>query len=235
VKCGGILTDRGKTGYHGYWGTNFYQLDEHLPSPGWISPACHSRDARARHDVVLDIVGNHGSPAWTMPKPPAEVRQGLRPGRQAGRRPPEPAAAEARPAHNPLHRFYNTPVDGEGIDLDGNLPNSRLRCERTRRCWTTWSAPTSSGSTRARTPSASTPSLDAAAFWHAFSDRIRAKHPGFFMFGEAFDYDAAKHRRPYPGPGNGEVSVLDFPMKQAMDEVFGARRGYERSAPRRCT
>ena len=31
---GGFLTDRGKTGYHGYWGVNFYELDEHLPSPG---------------------------------------------------------------------------------------------------------------------------------------------------------------------------------------------------------
>ena len=32
VKWGGMLTDRGKTGYHGYWGVNFYKLDEHLPS-----------------------------------------------------------------------------------------------------------------------------------------------------------------------------------------------------------
>ena len=29
-----VMTDGGKTGYHGYWGVNFYQLDEHLPSPG---------------------------------------------------------------------------------------------------------------------------------------------------------------------------------------------------------
>jgi cyclomaltodextrin glucanotransferase len=29
------------------------------------------------------------------------------------------------------------------------------------------------------------------AYWHAFVERIRAKHPGFFMFGEAFDHDAA--------------------------------------------
>ena len=33
VKWGGMWTDRGKTGYHGYWGVNFYKLDEHLPSP----------------------------------------------------------------------------------------------------------------------------------------------------------------------------------------------------------
>ena len=34
VTCTSFLTDRGKAGYHGYWGTNFYRVDEHLPSPG---------------------------------------------------------------------------------------------------------------------------------------------------------------------------------------------------------
>ncbi|MCZ6992432.1 alpha-amylase family glycosyl hydrolase, partial [Salmonella enterica] len=29
------------------------------------------------------------------------------------------------------------------------------------------------------------------AFWHEFARRIRAEHPGFFMFGEAFDTTAA--------------------------------------------
>ncbi|MDQ6647433.1 MAG: alpha-amylase family glycosyl hydrolase, partial [Pseudomonadota bacterium] len=32
VRWGSSLTDRGKTGFHGYWGINFYKLDEHLPS-----------------------------------------------------------------------------------------------------------------------------------------------------------------------------------------------------------
>ena len=34
ITCTGFLTDRGKTGYHGYWGVNFHRLDEHLPSAG---------------------------------------------------------------------------------------------------------------------------------------------------------------------------------------------------------
>ena len=33
ITCTGFNTDRGKTGYHGYWATNFHRLDEHLPSP----------------------------------------------------------------------------------------------------------------------------------------------------------------------------------------------------------
>ena len=51
------------------------------------------------------------------------------------------------------------------------------------------------------------------------SDRIRAQHPDFFMFGESFQYDAnfiAQHTL----PKNGGVSVLDFPMQKAMVEVF---------------
>src|SRR5690606_6909819 len=30
--CDSILSDRGKSGYHGYWGVNFHRVDEHLPS-----------------------------------------------------------------------------------------------------------------------------------------------------------------------------------------------------------
>ncbi|MFS8137333.1 MAG: alpha-amylase family glycosyl hydrolase, partial [Thermomonas sp.] len=68
LKWNGSFTDRGKTGFHGYWGDNFYVLDEHLPSPGLdfrgFTKAMHGHGL----DVVLDIVCNHGSPAYTMPK-----------------------------------------------------------------------------------------------------------------------------------------------------------------------
>ena len=64
--CGTILTDQGKSGYHGYWGVDFYKVDEHLPSPGLdfrgLADAMQARDMK----LVLDIVGNHGSPGWTM-------------------------------------------------------------------------------------------------------------------------------------------------------------------------
>jgi cyclomaltodextrin glucanotransferase len=64
--CGGSLADKGKTGYHGYWGVNFYRLDEHLPSAGLdfrgLADAVHGKSMK----LVLDIVGNHGSPAWGM-------------------------------------------------------------------------------------------------------------------------------------------------------------------------
>ena len=63
-----FFKDQGKTGYHGYWGTNFYKLDEHLPSAGLDFAGFARAMKDNKLDVVLDIVGNHGSPAYSMPK-----------------------------------------------------------------------------------------------------------------------------------------------------------------------
>ena len=64
---GGV--DFGKTGYHGYWGVNFFELDEHLPSANLDYEAL---TAHLRRDhglkTVLDVVCNHGSPSFTMPE-----------------------------------------------------------------------------------------------------------------------------------------------------------------------
>ena len=103
VKWGGMFTDRGKTGYHGYWGDNFYVLDEHWPSPldfrGFTDCALHAQGLK----VVLDIVCNHGSPAFSMPKDqPSSARSTTRTG-SAGRR-AEPAAGETRSRAQPAAR-----------------------------------------------------------------------------------------------------------------------------------
>ncbi|MCB1613071.1 MAG: hypothetical protein KDI60_15145, partial [Xanthomonadales bacterium] len=64
---GAMMSDQGKTGYHGYWGVNFYQLDEHLPSPG-LGFAELTAGLKAKGlKTVLDVVANHGSPSFTMP------------------------------------------------------------------------------------------------------------------------------------------------------------------------
>jgi len=62
------------------------------------------------------------------------------------------------------------------------------------------------------------------AYWKQFSDRIRAVHPGFFMFGESFDYDARKIAE-HTYPENGGISVLDFPGRARMNQVFGSTGG----------
>ena len=69
-------------------------------------------------------------------------------------------------------------------------------------------------------------------FWQRFTSRIRSRHPGFFMFGEAFDFDAEKIAH-HTWKGHGETSVLDFPLKERMAEVFGRKgAGFERIAER---
>lgn len=219
VTWGGAFTDRGKTGYHGYWGGNFYVLDEHLPSRG-LDFAGFTRGMRTHGlKVVLDIVANHGSPSYTMPTDQPKFgklfdghgrlvadHQNL---------PPE----RLDPARNPLHAFYNTkPGLAELSDLAEDNPAVMDYLVGAYLQWIDQGATAFRIDTIPWMPH---------AFWHEFTRRIRARHPGFFMFGEAFDYDAAKIAE-HTWPRNAGVSVLDFPLKQALVETFGRpHRGFE--------
>lgn len=223
VSWGSILTDRGKSAYHGYWGVNFYALDEHLPSPG-LDFAGFTAAMRERGlAVVLDIVANHGSPAFTMPVDQTKYgeiydaagklvadQQNLPPDR-------------LDPEHESLHRFYNRKSDlAQLSDLDENSPEVLDYLAGAYLQWI------DQGAAAFRVD---TVSLMPGEFWQRFSERIRARHPGFFMFGEAFNYDAAKIG-PYTQPGGGEISLLDFPLKQALAGVFGReRKGFEALGP----
>ena len=212
----GFFADRGKTGYHGYWGVNFYRADEHLESPG-LGFADLARRMRDEHGlkIVLDIVANHGSPSYTMPVDQPKFgeiydaagtlkadHQNLRP-------------EDLDPA-NPLHRWFHREPDlSELSNLDD--ANSEVMDYLTGAYlqWIEQGAAAFRIDTIRHVPH---------AFWRDFTTRIRARHPGFFMFGESFDYDAAKialHTR----PENGGVSVLDFPAKAAMAEVFEKQGG----------
>ena len=219
----GLWTDGGKTGYHGYWATNFHRLDEHLPSPGLdfrgLTGAAHARGMK----IVLDIVANHGSPSYSMPRDQpgyGEVydaagtkvadHQNLHP-------------SKLDPARNPLHAFFNTkPGLAELSDFAEDNPAVMDHLVGAYSQWIDQGADALRIDTIGWLPD---------AFWHEFVGRIRARKPGMYMFGEAFDYDAkviAKHT----WRENANVSVLDFPLKQAVDEVFGRKRaGYDRIAP----
>ena len=223
ITCTGFLTDRGKTGYHGYWGVNFHRLDEHLPSAG-LDFAGLTAGLRAHGlKTVLDIVGNHGSPAWTMPVAQPQFGQLFdAEGRLVADHqnlPPD----KLDPAHNPLHAFYNTKPDlAQLSDLNADNPAVMDYLVDAYLHWIGQGVDALRIDTIRHQP---------LAFWKTFSDRIRARHPGMYMFSEAFDYDAA-NIAPFTLPENGGISVLDFPMRQAMEEVFGhARAGFERLAP----
>jgi cyclomaltodextrin glucanotransferase len=231
ISCTSTLTDRGKTGYHGYWGINFYTLDEHLPS----ADLDFKRLTKGLHDaglkVVLDIVGNHGSPAWTMPVKQPQFGQIFDKDGTLLADHQNLAPQQLDPNGNPMHAFYNStgPVDGsKGSIFDGNLaelsdfdPDNPAVMDYLTGAYLQWIG---QGVDALR--------IDTIGWlphpwWNAFVKRIRAEHPGMFMFGEAFDYDAAKIAE-HTWPANANVSVLDFPLRGAMSAVFGKeQKGFE--------
>lgn len=206
-----FLTDRGKSGYHGYWAKNFYTLDEHLPSEGLDFRAFTAAMQNAGLKIVLDIVANHGSPGWSMPVDQKEF------GRlydasgnliaDHGNLPPE----QLDPANNPLHAFYNVKPDLAQLS-DFNEANPAVM-EHLVGAYLQW---IEQGAHAFRVDTVRHVKPE---FWRVFAERIRAEHPGFFMFGEVFDYEAAKTAI-YTQPENGGMSVLDFALKQALLEVF---------------
>ena len=222
ITCTGFGTDRGKTGYHGYWGINFFKLDEHLPSAD-LDFAGLTRGLReAGLKTILDVVGNHGSPAFTMPQRQPQFGQIFdADGRLVADQqnlPPD----RLDPANNPLHRFYNTKPDLVQLsDFNADNPEVMDYLVGAYLKWIDQGVDALRIDTIRHQP---------LAFWKTFSDRIRARHPGMYMFGEAFD-DKAEHIAPFTLPENGGIAVLDFPMKTAMVEVFGSgQAGFERLA-----
>ncbi|HEU0306399.1 MAG TPA: alpha-amylase family glycosyl hydrolase [Lysobacter sp.] len=224
VSWGSFWTDQGKTGYHGYWGVNFYKLDEHLPSPGLdfagFTKAMHGKGMK----VVLDIVGNHGSPSFTMPRSQPEFgklydRDGTLVADHQNL-PPQ----QLDPRHNPLHAFFHaTPEIAELSNFDDTNPAVRDYLAGAYLQWLDQGADALRIDTIGWMPH---------AFWRDFAQRMRARRPGLFMFGENFNHDAATIA-PHTWPRNGGISVLDFPLKERMAEVFGRKgAGFERIAER---
>lgn len=205
------LADRGKTGYHGYWSDNFFVLDEHLPSKDLDFAQFTHAMRESGLKVVLDIVTNHGSPSWTMPVAQSKFgeifdahgklvadHQNL---------PPD----QLEPQRNPLHAFYTTkPFLAQLSGIDENNP---VALDYFVAAYEQWIG---QGAAAFRIDTAG---LSPPAYWKKFADRVRAKHPGFFMFGENFEYDANK-LAPYTRRNGGDISLLDFPLRGQLQNVF---------------
>lgn len=219
-----FFKDRGKTGYHGYWGVDFFRLDEHLPSPG-LDFAALTAGLRAQGlGTVLDIVVNHGSPSFTMPVDQPKFGEIHDVDGRLIADHQNLAPAELDPANNPLHRFFHTEPDL--AQLSNNDDTNPAVLDYFCRAYAQW---IDQGAAAFRIDTIRHVPL---AFWKRFSDCIRADHPGFFMFGEAFDHEAG-NIAPFTWSDNGAVSVLDFPLKERIADVFGRPRlGYERIAER---
>ena len=205
------LADRGKTGYHGYWSDNFFVLDEHLPSPG-LDFAAFTRQMREKGlKIVLDVVANHGSPAWTMPAVQPKFGQIFDANGKLvadeQNLPPE----QLDPQHNPLHAFYKPkPILAQLSNID---ENSTAALDYFAAAYSHW---IDQGAAALRIDAVG---LTPAGYWKKFGDRIRAQHPGFFMFGEYFEYDADK-LGPYTRADGGNISLLDFPLRGKLAQVF---------------
>ncbi len=209
----GKFGDKGKTGYHGYWGVNFFELDEHWPSENLNFKQLTSVLKQSDLKTVLDVVANHGSPSYDMPVDQPKYgelydaqgtlvldHQNLHP-------------TDLTPASNPLHKMLH-PVrdpylaqlsnfDETNPELEDYLIDAYLH-------WIDQGADAFRLDTVVHMPE---------AFWSKFSKRIRQQHADFFMFGEVFRWDAEVIAK-YTQPESGAMSVLDLPGRNAMLKVF---------------
>jgi len=212
IKFGGMFKDGGKTGYHGYWGVNFYQVDEHLPSEN-LSFKQLTEQLQSQYQIktVLDVVANHGSPSFTM-----KGKQQPKYGQIFDQN--EQLIADHNNLHpneldhnNPLHQFYNVKPDIMQLsDLNEENPAVLEYLSGAYLHWIDQGAHAFRIDTIKHMPH---------SFWKRFSDKIREKHPDFFMFAESYSFDAnfiAEHTK----AENGGISVLDFPAREAMLKVF---------------
>ncbi|MEL7198824.1 MAG: alpha-amylase family glycosyl hydrolase [Pseudomonadota bacterium] len=216
IEYGSGYMDGGKTGYHGYWATNFYRVDEHLPSEN-LDFQTFTTMMREKHGLkfILDIVANHGSPSYTMPVAQPEYakifdEQGLLVADHQNIHP------EKLDPNNPLHTWFNRTTGLATLsDLDPNNPEVMDYLVNSYFKWLDQGAYAIRVDTIKEQPH---------YFWKKIADRIREKRPDIFMFGESFSYEAeeiATHTK----PENGGYSVLDFPGREAMKEVFEAEDG----------
>jgi cyclomaltodextrin glucanotransferase len=115
------------------------------------------------------------------------------------------------PQHNPLHAFYkNKPILAQLSNIDENSPAALDYFVAAYGKWI------GQGAAAFRIDAVG---LTPPGYWKKFGDRIRATHPGFFMFGENFEYDPKKIA-PYTRSDGGDISLLDFPLRGKLAEVF---------------
>lgn len=211
IEFAGMFKDGGKTGYHGYWASNFYKEDEHWGSQG-LNFKGYSDALREQHGIktVLDIVANHGSPSFTMQTQQPKFGQ-LFDAEGTLVADHQNLAPEKLGDDNPLHDFFNRKKDiAELSDLNQDNPAVVEYLTNAYLHWIEQGADAFRVDTIKHMPH---------HFWKTISDNIRQKHPDFFMFAESYDYNAdfiAQHTL----AKNGGYSVLDFPLKEKMLEVF---------------
>jgi glycosidase len=210
ITFGGAFKDGNKTGYHGYWASNFYKEDEHLVSPGLDYEQLNQALAKKGLKTILDVVANHGSPSFSMPidQPKFGELYDINGQLVADHGNVSPEQIDR---NNPMHDFFHDYPDIMQLsNLDETNPQVQDYLINSYLHWIDKGAAAFRIDTIKHVPH---------RFWRIMADRIRAEHPDFYMFSESYDYNAnfiAQHTL----PKNGGISVLDFPGQKAMTTVF---------------
>jgi len=211
ITFGGAFKDGGKTGYHGYWGVNFYQVDEHLSSADLsFQQLTQSLKEKFQIKTILDVVSNHGSPAFSMPETRDRFGKIYDQNNQliADHQNVLPENLDPK---NPLHAFFNPQKDiAQLADFNQDNPQVMEYLVGAYLHWIEQGADAFRIDTIKHMPH---------SFWKTFTDRIRAIHPDFFMFAESYSFDA-EFIGQHTLAKNGSIRVLDFPGREAMIKVF---------------
>lgn len=188
----------GPKGYHGYWYTNFYEINEHFGTDQDfrdLVKACHEKDIW----VMVDIVANHISYVQDLSKI-ANVRDN--------------DYSNIVPFNDPS--YFNEPLY-DCDDAEAKFPNNQTLLET---CWLHWLPDLNQShpfvrqtlldwiSSFVKTYEVDGLRLDAlrhvpADFWVEFR-----KAAGVFIIGEAFDYNVA-YLAPYQ-------NVIDSPINFSL-------------------
>ena len=212
--------DENKSGYHGYWGTNFYVEDEHLISPN-LKFSDFAATLKNDHDikVVLDIVANHGSHGYDMTSEQynssdfAKVfDQNWNKVCDHENKPREQIVGNAcfQGTHDGKPFLGNVPLaefDQSKQFVVDYLNDSFLH-------WIEQGAAAFRIDTVKHVPE---------SYWLDMANTIRAQHPDFYMFGEYFDSSMTNLSNFQKAT---TISVLDFTGKDAMLGVFGGNNSF---------
>jgi len=201
--------DKNKASYHGYWGMDFTKCDEHWESSGAtfddLVNAVHAKGMK----LVLDIVCNHASPAYTM-NPElegfGEVWENGTKIHDHGNNPTDPYAE----MDDPYWFHHNGPGGDPYHDLaqlaDFNTENENVRIWL-KNVYEGWQ---NKGVDAFRIDTIMWCPHD---YWKDFT---AAMDTDFFMFGEAFRFDyGTVSSYTYDG-----MSVLDFVEYDRIKSVF---------------
>ncbi|MFI3245182.1 MAG: alpha-amylase family glycosyl hydrolase [Ferrimonas sp.] len=217
IRLTGFGMDQGKSGYHGYWGSNFYQLDEHLPSADLNFAQLTERLSAHGLATILDVVINHGSPAYSMPQPVAEFGQIFAEDGTLLADHQNLAPTQLQP-QQPLHRMFARQADlAQLADFDFNDPQVLQYHLGATLKWLEQGASALRLDTVKHVP---------AEIWQRFLTQIRLTHPNLFAFGEVYSFDPQEIGQ-YTYLNEGAMSVLDFPQKRALTAMMEQGAGFE--------